>query len=318
MMVGKEKGEGTFRDTLQRHGVELCRDQTCTLQVNVGLVCNHACRHCHLEAGPARHEAMDRKTMDQVIAAAKRFDFSTIDITGGAPELVEGIAHLVRSLSPLTPKLMLRCNLTSLMDPERRDFLALIEEVRPVLVASLPAANPSQTEALRGEGVWEKSIAALGELNAMGYGVKGSTLELNLVSNPPGAFLPPDQSQAQRRFRSDLSRKYGVSFTSLFTFANVPLGRFQTFLERSGNLEQYLQKLTQGFNPCTVSGLMCRSLLSVDWRGRLFDCDFNLAAGLSHRGEVTHIADLKELPPPGTSIPVGDHCFACTVGAGFT
>lgn len=307
-----------FGETLARHGLALTRGRAEALQVNVGLACDLSCRHCHLEAGPGRGEMMDRAVMDTVIDCARRFRFESIDVTGGAPELVPGLDYLLRSLAPLTPRLVVRTNLVALTRGEGPALCSLYRELGVVLVASLPATNPSQTEAQRGSGVWELSVAALKMLNALGYGVEESGLELDLVSNPAGAFLPAAQGQAQKKFRADLMRKHGIVFNALFTFANVPLGRFLAFLERSGNLEEYLGKLAAGFNPCTVAGLMCRSQLSVDWQGRLHDCDFNLAAGLFHGGAPRHVADLRELPAPGTPIPVGNHCYACTVGAGFT
>ncbi|HJV33699.1 arsenosugar biosynthesis radical SAM (seleno)protein ArsS [Geomonas sp.] len=307
-----------FQEALARHGLALTRGETTALQVNVGLNCGLACGHCHLEAGPYREEAMDRATMDTVIDCARRFRFASIDLTGGSPELVPGIDYLVRSLAPLTPRLIVRSNLVALNEESAADLCELYREMKVVLVVSLPATNASQTEAQRGSGVWEKSVAALRKLNAIGYGVEGSSLELNLVSNPAGAFLPAPQGQAEKKFRADLLRKFGITFNALYTFANVPLGRFRAFLERSGNLSGYLGKLAGGFNPCTVEGLMCRNQLSVDWSGRLFDCDFNLAAGLPHGGTTSYLADLLELPAPGVPIPVGDHCYACTVGSGFT
>jgi radical SAM/Cys-rich protein len=319
----KETGKGEcgiepFREALVRHDLQLSRDRTTVLQVNVGLNCDLSCRHCHLEAGPDRDEMMDRVTMDAVIDCARRFHFTSIDVTGGAPELVPEIDHLVRSLAALTPRLVLRSNLIALNEGRGAGLCELYRDLKVVLAASLPATNASQTEAQRGAGVWGKSIAALKRLNGLGYGLEGSFLELDLVSNPAGAFLPASQHQAEKKFRGDLMRKYGISFNALYTFANVPLGRFRTFLERSGNLEGYLGQLAAGFNPCTVAGLMCRTQLSVDWRGWLHDCDFNLAAGLPHGGQVTLISALSELPAPGTPIPVGDHCYACTVGSGFT
>lgn len=307
-----------FGEALARHELQLSRDRITALQVNVGLKCDLACRHCHLEAGPARDEVMDRATMDAVIDCARRFRFASIDVTGGAPELVPGIEYLVASLAPLTPRLILRSNLVALNEGRGPGLCELYRDLQVVLAASLPATNLPQTEALRGAGAWGKSLVALERLNALGYGVPGSSLELNLVSNPAGAFLPASQQQAEKKFRGDLMRKYGISFNTLHTFANVPLGRFRSFLERSGNLEGYLTQLAAGFNPCTVSGLMCRTQLSVDWRGRLHDCDFNLAAGLAYGGQAALLSDLGELPEPGTPIAVGDHCYACTVGSGFT
>ena len=313
-----EWGGEPFREALLRHRVQLSRDRTQALQVNVGLVCDLSCRHCHLEAGPQRPEVMKRATMDAVIDCARRFSFSSIDITGGAPELVPGIDYLVRNLAVLTPRLLVRSNLISLAGERGAALCELYRDLKVVLVASLPATNAQQTEAQRGSGVWERSIAILVRLNTLGYGMPGSPLELDLVSNPAGAFLPAGQKQAEKKFRSDLMRKHGISFNALYSFANVPLGRFRSFLERSGNLEGYLATLAAGFNPCSVAGLMCRTQLSVDWQGRLHDCDFNLAAGLPLGGGPTLISELFELPAPGTPIVVADHCYACTVGSGFT
>lgn len=314
----QEETTGGFRETLARHGLVLTRDDTRALQVNVGLLCDLACRHCHLEAGPHRSEVMEREVMEQVVDCARRFSFESIDITGGAPELVPDLPFLVRSLAPLAPRLIVRTNLVALNGEKGRGLAELYREVGAVVVASLPAANPSQTEAQRGSGVWEQSIAALRALNELGYGLPGSPLTLDLVSNPSGAFLPPPQAQAEQKFKADLARKHGIGFSSLYTFANVPLGRFKAFLERSGNLYAYLEKLASGFNPCAVAGLMCRHQICVDWRGRLYDCDFHLAQGLPQGGVERHISELQELPPPGTAIPAAEHCFACTVGAGFT
>ena len=307
-----------FKQTLDQHGLELTRDETTTLQVNVGLACDLACRHCHLEAGPGRTELMSAETVEAVIACAKRFDFKIIDITGGAPELLPSLPRLVEGLASLTQKLIVRTNLTALARPESTLLPALYRQQQVAIVASLPAVNAGQTEAQRGAGVWGENIAMLRLLNDMGYGLQDTGLELDLVTNPTGAFLPAGQPQTERRFRQELARKHGISFNNLFTFANAPLGRFRSWLEHSGNLDGYLQKLTESFNPCTIPGLMCRSLLSVDWEGHLFDCDFNLAAGLHHNSQRMHISGLSSLPAAGTTIPAGDHCYACTAGSGFT
>jgi radical SAM/Cys-rich protein len=305
-----------FRQALAHHGIELNRGKTTTLQVNVGLVCNQACRHCHLEAGPDRLEVMDARTMDAVVACAERFRFQVIDITGGAPELNPNLGGLIERLSPLVPRLMLRSNLTALAGEERDSLLDLCRDNRVVIVASLPSLNEAQAESQRGLGVFQKSIATLQRLNGMGYG--RSQLELDLVVNPTGAFFPPSQEQTARRFREVLGRKWGITFNHLFAFANVPLGRFRYWLERSGNLETYMARLAAGFNPCAVPGLMCRTMLSVSWDGFLFDCDFNLARGLPLGGRRMHISELGDLPAPGASIAVSDHCYTCTAGAGFT
>jgi radical SAM/Cys-rich protein len=307
-----------FQQTLDQHGLVLTRGETTTLQVNVGLTCDLACRHCHLEAGPTRTELMNTETMEAVIACAERFNFASIDITGGAPELLPQLPGLVERLAPLTPRLIVRTNLTALERPQSAALPDLYRKHRVVIVASLPAINASQSESQRGSGTWNTSISVLKRLNGIGYGVAGSGLELDLVANPAGAFLPAGQAQAELRFHNDLQRRYGIAFSNLYTFANVPLGRFRSWLEQSGNLDGYLQKLAESFNPCTMTGLMCRSLISVDWNGILYDCDFNLAVGLHHSQNRCHISELTELPLPGSPIPVGDHCYSCTAGSGFT
>jgi radical SAM/Cys-rich protein len=186
------------------------------------------------------------------------------------------------------------------------------------LVASFPSTSLSRADAQRGEGVGEAGIRMLKRLNELGYGVDGSGLELNLVSNPVGAFLPPDQAQAEAKFRQDLSSQWEITFNRLYTFGNVPLGRFRSWLLESGNHDRYVRALAAGFNPCTVEGLMCRTQLSVSWDGYLYDCDFNLAARRPLDGRMTHVSELRRLPHPGSPIAVGDYCYACTAGSGFT
>lgn len=307
-----------FKRLLDNHNLELSRAETNTLQINVGLACDLACRHCHLEAGPARTESMSIETMEAVIDCAKRLHFDTIDITGGAPELLPHLQRLINELAPLTPRLIVRTNLTALSLPESAGLPELYKKHKVAIVASLPATNPSQSESQRGCGIWDKCIDMLRRLNQLGYGIPGSGLELDLLSNPTGAFLPNGQLQTESRFRKELERKYLISFTNLFAVTNVPLGRFRTWLESSGNLDGYMQKLTDNFNPSTLPGLMCRTFISVDWNGYLNDCDFNLAAELPHNGQKLHISHLENLPESGIVIPVGDHCLACTAGSGFT
>ena len=307
-----------FKQTLEQHGQELTRGETTTLQINVGLLCDLACRHCHLEAGPQRTELMSQDTVEAVIACATRLRFGTIDITGGAPELLPQLPYLVERLVPLTSRLIVRTNLTALAQPEAADLPELYRRKRVAIVASLPSINATQTASQRGSTAWDTSIAMLKRLNKLGYGIEDSGLELDLVANPTGAFLPAGQPQTERRFHQDLQRRHNISFSNLFTFANVPLGRFRSWLEQSGNLDDYLHKLAENFNPCTLTDLMCRTLISVDWNGFLYDCDFNLAVGLHHSEQQRHISTLTHLPTPGTPIPVGDHCFSCTAGSGFT
>ncbi len=311
-------GPKPFAAALARHDRTLVRADTRVLQVNVGLVCNQACRHCHLEAGPDRaDQVMDRATMDAVIAYAARCGFDAVDVTGGAPELVPDIEHLLEGLRPLTPRLLFRSNLTALA--ERGDGLARrLRELGAVIVTSFPATSPSQIDALRGRGTADRSVAVLRWLNELGYGLGDTGLELDLVSNPAGAFLPPDQCAAEQRFRRELARRWGISFDHLYTFANVPLGRFRRWLEASDNLDGYLARLAEAFNPATVDGLMCRSQATLRWDGVLYDCDFNLARDLPLGGRRVHVSDLDGPPHAGLAVATGDHCYACTAGSGFT
>lgn len=318
MKMDAPGGWPSFTETLARRGLALTRARTTTLQVNVGRLCNLACHHCHLEAGPKRTEVMSRETMAQVMAAAERFSFASIDITGGAPEMNPCIAELVDGLRPHTPRLLLRSNLVAMAEAARQGLLEVCRQGRVVIVASFPALNEAQAESQRGSGVFQSSLAVLKRLNELGYGQEGSGLELDLVSNPTGAFMPAAQRQAEEHFHQVLLRKWGVTFNHLFSFVNVPLGRFRHWLERSGNYEAYLARLAASFNPCALDGLMCRGLISVGWDGLLYDCDFNQAIDLGLAGGRRHINELTDLPAPGAAIAVSDHCYACTAGAGFT
>ncbi|WP_028585288.1 arsenosugar biosynthesis radical SAM (seleno)protein ArsS [Desulfogranum mediterraneum] len=307
----------SFQDTLHHHGLHLVREVTSTLQINTGFRCNLACKHCHLDAGPARQEVMTRATMEEVLSFVRRNSFKLADITGGAPELVPDIAYLLDGLSLQVERVLFRSNLTLLT---RGEYAALLEQLvagKVAIAASFPSTNKKQADAQRGSGVWESSVKALKELNRLGYGKAGTGLELFLVANPAGAFLPVEQSRAEQRYKSELAAKWGIAFTNLYTFANMPLGRFRAWLERSGNLQPYMAKLAAGFNPATVAGLMCRSLISVSWDGFLYDCDFNLAAGLYHSGRRLHLSEVDTI---GKGIPIisADHCYGCTAGAGFT
>lgn len=307
-----------FRQTLARQALKLERGRTTTLQINVGLLCNQSCRHCHLGAGPDRQENMSTETAEEVIAYAERSRFEVVDITGGAPELNPNIETLIKQLFSLAPRLMIRSNLSALAARKGDEWIEILKGHRVVIVASFPSYNEAQSDSQRGKGVFKASIDALRKLNAMGYGQSGTGLELDLVSNPTGAFLPTPQGQMEQRFREVLKKKWGIVFNHLYSFANVPLGRFRQWLLQSGNLESYLQRLASRFNPCAVEGLMCRTLVSVSWDGSLYDCDFNLARDLPLGGTRTHVSHMEGPPEPGSPIAVGDHCYTCTAGAGFT
>jgi radical SAM/Cys-rich protein len=312
-------GNRHFSETLSHKGLCLIRDVTTTLQINVGLLCNQACRHCHLEAGPhRRREVMGLSTIDDVVAYARRGGFPAADITGGAPELNPHLPRLIAGLAPHVPKIMVRSNLTALADGAQAALLEFLQEHRVAVVASFPSLQEGQTDTQRGSGVFRASLHTLRRLNDLGYGQPGSGLELNLGGNPSGAFLPPGQAEAENRFRRELRNRWGLEFNQLLVFANVPLGRYRDWLERSGNLERYREKLVSGFNPGALAGVMCRSLISVSWEGYLYDCDFNVALDLPYGGRKTHVSTIDAPPPVGVPIQIGDHCYACTAGSGFS
>ena len=306
-----------FKETLAQHSLQLVRGDTHTLQVNMGFLCNQVCRHCHLNAGPARKENMDATTVAAVVAYAARCKFEIVDITGGAPELNPNLSRLVEEISPYTSRIMLRSNLSAMKDrlPGLKDLLL---HHRVAVVASFPSTNITQTDSQRGAGIFQESVAVLKHLNNLGYGHPESGLVLDLVSNPTGAYLPPSQEQAQKRFHQILENRWGVVFNNLYNFANVPLGRFRGWLIKSDNFNAYMAKLESSFNPCAVEGLMCRSLVSVSWDGYLYDCDFNLARGLALGGSKIHVSQMHGPPEPGSLVATADHCYTCTAGSGFT
>jgi len=307
-----------FLRTLSTHGIRMNRRQTDILQINVGFLCNQTCRHCHLKAGPNRTEIMDSETAEAVIAYAERCRFNTIDVTGGAPELNPNIGTLIERLAPLATKIIFRSNLSALIDGNRNDLMQLLKSSGAAIVASFPSLNESQTDAQRGQNVFQKSIDALRKLNDIGYGHINTGLELSLVSNPSGAFLPPAQAQTEKRFRDILKKKRGIVFNNFFSFANVPVGRFRQWLTASGNYDDYMKKLASAFNPGAVEGLMCRTLVSVSWDGYLYGCDFNQAENLHMAGRKVHVSEMPGPPEADTPITVADHCYACTAGAGST
>ena len=306
-----------FKVTLAQHNLKLTRNITHTLQVNLGFLCNQVCRHCHLDAGPGRKDNMAAETVDAVIAYAARSNFETIDITGGAPELNSHLPRLIEEISPHAARIMLRSNLSAMKD-KLPDLVDLLKRHRVAIVASFPSVNVTQSDSQRGEGIFQESITVLKLLNTIGYGSSKSDLVLDLVSNPAGAYLPPAQEQAGKRFHQILESRWRIVFNNLYNFANVPLGRFRDWLIKSNNFERYLSKLSSSFNTCAVKGLMCRSLVSVGWDGHLYDCDFNLARGLPMGGRKIHVSEMAAPPDPGSPIATADHCYTCTAGSGFT
>ena len=307
-----------FHLMLSSHKLHLRRGQTRTLQINVGFVCNQKCQHCHLDAGPDRRENMSRETMLTVLDYAGRSRFDMIDITGGAPELNPHVEELIEKTTAMVPRVMFRSNLSALNSGARNGLMQVLKAHQVVVVASFPSLNVSQTESQRGTGIFDISIEALLKLNRLGYGRSGSGLELNLVSNPSGAFMPAGQDQTEKRFKRILEKNWGIQFNSLFSFANVPLGRYREWLIRSGNFSRYMEMLASSFNPCAVADVMCRTMVSVSWDGYLYDCDFNLAQGIYMGGEKIHVSEMEGCPEAGNLIATADHCYACTAGSGFT
>jgi radical SAM/Cys-rich protein len=306
-----------FRDRLERSKAVLRGDTVRTLQVNLGKLCNQACKHCHVDAGPARTEIMSRQTVEQVADAVAKHRVPTLDITGGAPELNPSFRFLVSAARSAGAHVIVRHNLTVLFEPGQGDLPQFFAEQRVEVVSSLPYYLSAQTDAQRGGGVFEKSIEAMRRLNAVGFGRDDSGLTLNLVFNPVGAYLPPSQGAIQADFKRELSSRYGVVFNELFTITNMPISRFLDYLRRTGNVERYMQKLVDAFNPATVDGLMCRTLVSVDWQGRLFDCDFNQMVDLGVASDLPQsISDFDPDSFRSRRIVTADHCYGCTAGSG--
>ena len=307
-----------FRAAIAGAGLApLCAAGITVLQINVGKRCNQTCRHCHVDAGPERREVMPADVVDACLRVLREGAIPTLDITGGAPELHPGFRRIVTEARAMGRRVIDRCNLTITRLPNYRYLPAFLAEHGVEIVASLPYWLQRQTDAQRGDGVFEQSIAALRELNALGYGHPDSRLVLNLVTNPVGAFLPPAQAAAERDWRRELARRHGVVFNRLFTITNMPISRFLEHLEERGQTEAYLSRLVQAFNPAAVEGLMCRSTLSVGWDGTLYDCDFNQMLELpAAPGVARDIRELDLAALEGREIVTGPHCFGCTAGAG--
>ena len=291
---------------------------TTILQINVGKRCNQACHHCHVDAGPDRTEVMSDAVVDACLDLLATTAIPTLDITGGAPELHPRFRDLVVRARALDRRVIDRCNLTITTLPNYAGLPAFLAEHRVEVIASLPSYAAGQTDRQRGNGVFEQSIQALRAFNALGYGREGSGLVLNLVTNPVGAFLPAGQPALERDWKRELERRYDVEFNDLYTITNMPISRYLEWLEQSGQLEAYMARLVQAFNPAAVDGLMCRYTLSVGWDGRLFDCDFNQMLDLPvEPGASQTIFDLTDTARlDQRAIVTGPHCYGCTAGAG--
>ena len=288
-----------------------------TLQINLGWRCNQTCKHCHLLAGPHRLEQMERDTIDAIIRVVERWSIPSVDLTGGAPELNPYYEYLVERLDQSGTHIINRSNLTILLEPGMEHLGEFYRDHRVELVCSLPYYQEEVVDRVRGAGVFQKSLEALRRLNRLGYGQPDSDLKLSLMSNPAGAFLPPEPGPLEMQFRREMTRRYGIHFHQLLTLLNMPIGRFKEFLDRSKNYDRYMAKLVSGFNPATVAGLMCRRLISVSWDGRLYDCDFNQALDLTLLEGLPQTIGDFDMPALATRpIRLGDHCYGCTAGLG--
>ncbi len=310
----------------------LRREATTTLQVNLGYRCNQSCVHCHVNAGPSRTEMMDDETLALIPRVLAARAIATLDLTGGAPELHPGFRGLVRAARALGVRVIDRCNLTILSEPGQEDLAEFLAEQDVEVVASLPCYSADNVDRQRGKGVFERSIAGLLRLNALGYGQPGGTRVLNLVYNPQGPVLPPDQARLEADYRRELAAHFGIVFTRLFALANMPIQRFGSTLISKGQFNAYMALLQANHRDENLTAVMCRALVSIDWQGQLYDCDFNQQLGLplGEQGELDavqaaelvtrpgglHLRDLLARDLDGAPIRVAGHCFGCTAGSG--
>ncbi len=297
----------------------LSRGRLETLQVNLGYACNQSCLHCHVNAGPTRTEAMTRETVDQVLRYLEASGATAIDLTGGAPELNAHFRSVVVRARALGARVIDRCNLTILFEPGHEDLAEFLAANRVELVASLPCYTPELVDRQRGEGVYERSIRALRRLNDLGYGQPGTGLTIDLVYNPQGPSLPPPQAGLEADYKRILGEKFGIAFNRLLTIANMPIQRFGSTLVSKGQFNVYMHLLRGAHRDENLAGVMCRSLVSIDWRGYLYDCDFNQMLGLPIQvaGRARpHLADVLGRDLAGNPIVVRDHCYGCTAGQG--
>jgi radical SAM/Cys-rich protein len=310
----------SFDGALDRHGLgPLRRAATTTLQINVGKVCNQACHHCHVDAGPKRTESMSAETAARILdLLAESPGIAEVDITGGAPELNPSFRLLVETARRRGLEVIDRCNLTVLLEPGMEGTADFLAAHRVRITASLPCYSRANVDAQRGKGVFGRSIEGLRLLNRLGYGDGASGLILDLVYNPGGAFLPPPQDTLEADYRASLRQDFGIEFDNLLTITNLPISRFDRWLRRQGKRDEYMELLEASFNPDTIAALMCRSLVSVGWDGALYDCDFNqmLEMPLPERGRRPTIRDIDSFDLAGDLIATGPHCFGCTAGAG--
>ncbi|MBB1485611.1 arsenosugar biosynthesis radical SAM (seleno)protein ArsS [Oceanospirillum sediminis] len=295
------------------------RDKLSILQVNLGYLCNLSCIHCHVNAGPKRKELMSRETVDDVIRYIDRHNIQLLDLTGGAPEMNPEFRYLVTEVRKRGVDVIDRCNLTILLEPGYEDLAQFLADQGVIITASLPCYSEQNVESQRGKGVFSASIEALQLLNKLGYGQADSNLKLDLVYNPGGPFLPPAQSGLQDAYKRELKENFDLTFNELLTITNMPISRFGSMLMSKGQFDDYMQLLKDNYSDDNLKSVMCRSLISVDWQGRVFDCDFNQMLHMplvaSDRKE-TFLKDLLDEDIFGNEIVIADHCYGCTAGQG--
>jgi radical SAM/Cys-rich protein len=330
-----------FAQRLGEQSISLRRGRPEILQVNVGKLCNLTCVHCHVNAGPKRKEIMTRETVDRIIDWLANTKIPTVDLTGGAPEMIPDFRYFINSVKELQPSrhVIDRCNLTILLEDGYQNLAEFLAGKEVEIIASMPCYSAANVNAQRGDGVFEGSIAALQLLNSLGYGIDPA-LPLHLVYNPIGAFLSPPQNELEADYKRELQKHFGITFNRLYTLTNLPIGRFAAYLRHSNRLDEYMQLLIEAFNPATIEGLMCRNTISVGWRGEVYDCDFNQQLGMQwmgsggmprrpetaarrpyhhdHDNERLFLWDIDPYSLEGREIMTGDHCFGCTAAAGST
>ncbi len=305
-----------FEAHLERHGVRLTRQRPEILQINTGKLCNLTCMHCHVNAGPKRKEVITRATIDRILEWLAPTDIPTVDLTGGAPEMIPDFRHLVAEAKRQGRHVIDRCNLTILLEPGHEDLAEFLRDHRVEIVASMPCYSAENVNVQRGDGVFDASIEALRVLNALGYGTRDE-LPLHLVYNPVGAFLPGDEAELEADYKRELAAHFGIRFHRLYTITNMPIARFSSWLRNEGKLDEYMETLVAAFNPASVTGLMCRNTISVGWRGEVYDCDFNQQLGMQlGNGKPLFVWDLDPATFDEQPIRMADHCFGCTAGAG--
>jgi len=308
-----------FRDKLSASGHEVLRPRSLEiLQINVGYMCNQVCEHCHVDAGPDRKEIMIRETMEECLEVIRTTGAHTLDLTGGAPEMNPNFRWFVEQAAKAGIRdFIVRSNLTIIRANKKyHDLPDFFAKHGVHVVSSLPHYTRGKTDKQRGDGVFDKSIKALQDLNKVGYGIPGSSLQLDLVYNPSGAFLPGDQEALERDFKKALKEDFGIEFNSLFTITNLPIARFLDYLIASENYEEYMTALVDAYNPEAVRHVMCTNTISVSWDGWLYDCDFNQMLGLKVNNRVQHIRDFQENLLKNREIVISQHCYGCTAGAG--